>query len=181
MVMSVEIGTLFSSAPLRDLSPGETLFRMGQPVVTVFLVRVGRVHLRRLTPGGAEMILQNAGPGAILAEASVYSPNYHCDAIAAEETRVGGIPKAAFITALSQSPELAQNWTETLARSVQAARMRAEIRSLPKVADRLDAWLDAGNVLPERGQWQAVAAELGVTREALYRELSRRRSEGRNK
>lgn len=58
---------------------------------------------------------------------------------------------------------------------VQAARLRAEIRSLPKVADRLDAWLAAGNRLPERGQWQDAAAELGVTREAMHRELSRRR------
>jgi len=62
-----------------------------------------------------------------------------------------------------------------LARSVQAARLRAEIRSLPKVADRLAAWLGEGNALPDKGHWQEVAAELGVTREALYRELARRR------
>ena len=63
-----------------------------------------------------------------------------------------------------------------LARSVQAARVRAEIRSLPRVAERLDAWLAEGNALPGKGQRQELAAELGVTREALYRELSRRRT-----
>ena len=63
-----------------------------------------------------------------------------------------------------------------MARSVQAARLRAEIQSLPRVADRLDAWLGEGNCLSQRGRWQEVAAELGVTREALYRELTRRRA-----
>jgi len=48
---------------------------------------------------------------------------------------------------------------------------------LPRVADRLDAWFGEGNALPERGRWQEVAAELGITREALYRELSRRRTQ----
>jgi CRP-like cAMP-binding protein len=46
------------------------------------------------------------------------------------------------------------------------------------VAERFDAWLDEGHSLPEKGRWKDVAAELGVTREALYRELARRRSGG---
>jgi len=33
-----------------------------------------------------------------------------------------------------------------------------------------------GNTPPEKGRWQEVASELGVTREALYRELARRRA-----
>jgi hypothetical protein len=45
-------------------------------------------------------------------------------------------------------------------------------------ADRLDAWLEEGNRTPERGRWQEVAAELGVSREALYRELALRRKQG---
>jgi hypothetical protein len=64
-------------------------------------------------------------------------------------------------------------------RAVQAARLRAEIRPLPRVANRLDAWLGADNRLPGRGRLQEVAADLGITREALYRELSRRRMASR--
>jgi CRP-like cAMP-binding protein len=54
--------------------------------------------------------------------------------------------------------------------------MRAEIRTLRTVAERLDAWLGEGNVLPDKGRHQDVAAELGVSREAFYRELARRRA-----
>ena len=79
------------------------------------------------------------------------------------------------MAALAADRDLAEAWCATLARGVQAARVKAEIRSLPRVADRLDAWLLEGNTLPQKGRWQDVAAELGVTREALYRELARRR------
>lgn len=112
----------------------------------------------------------------MLAEASVYSETYHCDSIVTEAATLSALPKTAFVAALRDDSDLALAWSAMLARSVQAARVRAEIRSLPKVADRFDAWLDEGHALPEKGFWQDVAAELGVTREALYRELARRRS-----
>jgi len=52
--------------------------------------------------------------------------------------------------------------------------MRAEIRTFRTVAERLDAWLGEGRVLPDKGRQQDVDAEHRVSREALYRELSRR-------
>lgn len=175
-IMRELISILFSDARGVDLTPGETLFRSGEDVADVFMVRSGRVLLQRHTTQGAHMVLQNAGPGAVVAEASAYSERYHCDAVAAGETVVAALPKPLFLTALADDPALAASWSAMLARSVQAARFRSEIRSLPRVADRLNAWLEEGNRLPEKGHWQDVAGELGVTREALYRELSRRRT-----
>jgi len=171
-IMPTSISPLFQDARDTGLAPGETLFAAGQDVASIFMVRSGRVHLQRHTSLGAHMVLQNAGPGAVVAEASAYSSWYHCDAVAAEESVVAGLPKERFLSALAGEPALAESWSALLARSVQAARLRSEIRSLPRVADRLDAWLGEGNALPERGRWQEVAAELGITREALYRELS---------
>lgn len=174
-IMRELILLIFADGRGVDLTPGETLFRSSENVTDMFMVRSGRVHLQRHTIQGANMVLQNAGPGAVVAEASAYSDRYHCDAVAAEKTVVAVLPKARFLTALADDPALSASWSAMLARSVQAARFRSEIRSLPKVADRLDAWLGEGNRLPERGRLQGVAGELGVTREALYRELSRRR------
>ena len=175
-IMPKSISLLFQDARDTGLAPGETLFAAAEDVANIFMVRSGRVHLQRHTTHGAHMVLQNAGPGAVVAEASAYSSRYHCDAVAAEESVVAGLPKERFLSALADDPALAESWSALLARSVQAARLRSEIRSLPRVADRLDAWLGEGNALPERGRWQDVAAELGITREALYRELSRRRT-----
>jgi hypothetical protein len=52
----------------------------------------------------------------------------------------------------------------------------AETVSLRTVAQRLDAWL-AWNEdrLPGKGEWKAVAEEISVSPEALYRELAARR------
>lgn len=155
---------------------GETLFVSGQEVTGIYMVCSGRVHMQRHTTHGAHMVLQNAEPDAIVAEASAYSFRYHRDAVAAKEGVVAGLPKERFLAALADEPTLAESWSALLARGVQAARLMSEIRSLPRVADRLDAWFGEGNALPERRRWQEVAAELGIRREPLYRELSRRRT-----
>lgn len=175
-IMSDLLEPLFSDAVSRDFAAGEVLFRAGDPVVSMILLQDGRADLVRHTGHGLRMILHRAGPGQILAEASAWSDVYHCDAVASEPCVAALLPRHVFRTRLKSDAGLAERWARNLARTVQAARLRAEIRSLPRVADRLDAWLADGQSLPERGRWQEVAAELGITREALYRELARRRA-----
>jgi CRP-like cAMP-binding protein len=78
--------------------------------------------------------------------------------------------------ALENDPALARALAQYLALEVQSARARAEIVALKTVAARLDAWLALNNgPLPPKGRWCEVAEEIGVTPEALYRELARRR------
>ena len=176
-IMSVDHTRLFSLplATERRLQLGEALFFAGDPVLQMALITEGRVRLLRRTVEGVDVILQSAGPGDVLAEASAYSAVYHCGAEAAEQSIVRLLPVEAFRKALRYDPTLTEAWAAHLARSVQAARLRAEIRTLRKVSERVDAWLGEGRALPDKGHWQDLAAELGVTREALYRELARRR------
>jgi len=174
-IMRDPIAPIFDGARRIELAARKELFAAGQPVRNVHLVLRGRIYLVRHTPQGSALILQNAGPGAIVAEASAYSAVYHCDAVAAENSAVAVLTKTAFRAALAADPALAEAWGARLARGVQAARIRAEIRALPTVAERFDAWLGEGNVVPAKGRLQDVAAELGVSREAFYRELARRR------
>lgn len=174
-IMSRALETLFTGSRSVHLAAGGVLFRSAAPVSEMFLVNLGQIHLCRHTVHGAKMVLQRAMPGMVVAEASAYSGSYHCDAMAATDCIVLAAPKPVFLSALASDPDLAANWAATLARGVQAARFISEIRSLPKVADRLEAWLGEGNSLPQKGHWQDVANELGITREALYRELARRR------
>jgi CRP-like cAMP-binding protein len=63
-----------------------------------------------------------------------------------------------------------------LAHELQRARLHAEILSIRTVAKRLDAWLATrGGDAPHRGEWKTAANEIGVSPEALYREMARRR------
>ena len=174
-VMSDPLVPLFAEAPIRQVDPVSPLFHRGDAVGAMMRVVRGQVFLSRQTPGGQTVVLQAAGPGDVLAEASAWSSLYHCDATAGPDgAAVAALPVTRFLSGLASDPDLAGQWMAQLARAVQRARMRAELRSLHGVAARLDLWL-ADNPMPPRGRWQDLAAELGVTREALYRELSRRR------
>ncbi|CUX83408.1 cAMP-binding domain of CRP or a regulatory subunit of cAMP-dependent protein kinases [Roseibaca calidilacus] len=173
-IMPDPIHALFSQACVLGLEADQVLFRAGDIPERVFLVVTGNVALHRHTQHGATLVLQHARAGQILAEASAYSDTYHCDAVATAPSRVACLPKRTFLTRMAQDPSLASFWAARLAREVQIARTRAEIRTLPRVSDRLTAWLTEGNTMPPKGAWHHVASELGITREALYRELSRR-------
>jgi CRP-like cAMP-binding protein len=175
-IMSDALEPLFHNSVARRLAAGETLFHTGDAVTDVFQVTAGAVALQRVTPEGAELTIQVALEGDVLAEASLYSPVYHCDAVALRNATMKLVAVKTALARLRTSADMAEYWASKLARSVQDARSKAEIRSLKTVSARLEAWIALGGNLPERGQYQSVATEIGVTREALYRELSQRRS-----
>jgi CRP-like cAMP-binding protein len=176
-IMSDALALLFDTAEPRRIYAGARLFHGGDPVHDMYLVTEGAVDLTRVTGTGASVILQRARPGQVLAEASAYSATYHCDAQAIMPALVRSVPVVDFRARLKADPALAERWAAHLAHAVQTARLRAEIRTLRTVAERLDAWLGEGRALPAKGAWQDLAAELGVSREALYRELARRRQD----
>jgi CRP-like cAMP-binding protein len=96
--------------------------------------------------------------------------------VAIEAATLLDVPKAKMAEALRSDAGFAARWAAYLAEQVQAARLRAELLSRKTVAARLDGWLGwHGGVLPPKGEWKSLAAEIGVSPEALYRELGRRR------
>jgi CRP-like cAMP-binding protein len=175
-IMLSQITSLFDDARTVSLEKGQALFRVGDMVRSIHLTVSGQLALVRNTAAGTSLVLHRAGPEQVLAEASVYAPTYHCDGIAIEPSTLRALSVAVFRDRLTTDAKAMQAWFEHLASSLQGARTNAEIRTLRTVAERLDAWLDGERALPAKGQWQDLAYELGVTREALYRELGRRRT-----
>jgi len=160
-----------------QFEPGATLFVQGDRVRALHLIETGNVHLVRHQIGGFALTLHRAGVGAVVAEASLFSDTYHCDAVAMQDTRTIAIAKPVIQRAMTDDPALAQNWAAYLAHEVQATRLRAEILALRTVAERLDAWLAMhGGHMPPKGDWKSVAGEIGVSAEALYREMAKRRA-----
>ncbi len=161
---------------VRRLEPDAVLFRPGDRVRSLFLVTDGTVRLTRSLPHGFQLTIQRAGPGSVLAEASLFADCYHCEAAAVDAARLAVLSRPRLEAALIEDRGLARGWAGHLAREVQRARGQAEILSLKTVADRLDAWMALnGGALPAKGGWRLVASEIGVTPEALYREIARRR------
>jgi CRP-like cAMP-binding protein len=160
----------------RQLAAGDILFRTGDPVRALFLVAAGVIRLSRSLPHGSQLTLQSAGPGAILAEASLFADCYHCEGAAVEDSVVRPVPLRRLRAALANQAVLARALNQHLAQEVQRARAHAEILSLKTVAARVDAWVTVHDCpLPSKGQWRQLAAEIGVSPEAVYRELAKRR------
>lgn len=160
----------------RHFGAGALVFERGDPVRWYYTIHSGEVHLLRRQEDGAEVVLQRATTGSILAEASFNSQSYHCAAVAKEPSVLQVFRRDHVRAMLEETPAAALAYGAHLAREVQNARRRAEIISLRRVGDRLDAWLVwHDGEMPQKGQWNRIAEEIGVSREALYRELARRR------
>ena len=88
----------------RSLKAGEFLFRVDAPIVGLFEVIKGKVKLVRVDAAGRETILYVASPGDTVAEASLFSRTYHCDAVAMSDAVARLYPKSALLAAFNQSP-----------------------------------------------------------------------------
>ena len=160
----------------RHFPAGALVFERDDPVHQYYAVQSGEVHLLRRQPDGTGVILQRATQGSILAEASFSTDAYHCSAVAVEDSTLVTFNRETVRKLLVNDPAAAQAFATHLAREVQNARRRAEIISLRKVADRVDAWLVWNSeILPPKGSWHRMANEIAISPEALYRELARRR------
>jgi CRP/FNR family transcriptional regulator, dissimilatory nitrate respiration regulator len=172
MVLAMLVG---SHQRLRPLGPGEFLFRRGNRVTHFFIVMEGAVELVRLHPNGSAVVLQRAVNGSLLAEASIYAERYHCDAIATATSSIAVFDMQALHKRLRSDPGFSEAWSTHLATEVRNARARGELLSLRTVGARLDAWLILNDgKLPNKGTWKSVAAQIGVSPEAFYREIAKR-------
>jgi len=161
----------------RKLKAGEALFRLGDRSAGFCEVIAGRVRMARVDRAGHEVILYVAGPGETLAEASLFSPAYHCDAIASTDATVRIYPKAAMLAAFDKDPKAAQAFGATLARQVMNLRTRIEQRNIRSARERVRHYLSVnagadGRSVDLQGTLKDLAAELGLTHEALYRTLA---------
>ena len=161
----------------RKFKAGEALFRLGDKTAGFYEVISGRVRLVRVDRFGRETILHMAGPAETLAEASLFSGQYHCDAIANSDATVCVYPKREVLAAFEENPKAARAFTETLAQQVMNLRTRVEQRNIRSAPERVRHFLmlNVGSdrrTVKLRGTLKDLAAEIGLTHEALYRTLA---------
>jgi len=167
----------------RRLKPGQALFHAGSKSNGLYKVISGMVRLVRVDPSGREAVLQVASAGDSLAEASLFSSTYHCDAIATTETVVRLYPKSVLLAELQRDPKIAKAFAAMLARQVMTLRTRLERRNIHSARDRVRHFLTVnvaadGRTVVVPGTLKELAADLGLTHEALYRTLARMEADG---
>ncbi len=159
------------------LGRGELLFRQGDPSAAIYKVESGRLRLIRRTVDDHLVILHTARRGEFFAEAALFADAYRCDAVAAAQSSVRAYPKGMVLAALRAEPALSEALLARLARQLQELRARMELRNIRSARDRVLQYLRLragakGRRIGIEGQIQDIAAEIGMTREALYRTLA---------
>jgi CRP/FNR family transcriptional regulator, dissimilatory nitrate respiration regulator len=172
-----------AAAVERRLKPGQALFHVGNGTAGLYQVVSGTVRLLRTDASGREAVLQVASAGDTLAEASLFSSTYHCDAVATVAATVRLYPKAVLLAEMQSDPRNAQAFAAMLARQVMSLRTRLEQRNIHSARDRVLNYLtvkaDAGGrTVALSGTLKDIAAELGLTHEAFYRTLARLEADG---
>jgi CRP-like cAMP-binding protein len=169
--------TIRAAGIARALKAGQTLFRTGQRTAGFYEVITGNVRLVRVDRTGREAVLYVAGPGETLGEASLFASAYHCDAIATTDAVVRLYPKAIVLPEFERDPKAAEAFMAMLAHQVMKLRARVEQRNIHSAHDRVRHYLALnaetdGRTVVVRGTLKDLAAELGLTHEALYRTLA---------
>jgi CRP/FNR family transcriptional regulator, dissimilatory nitrate respiration regulator len=167
----------------RTLKAGELLFRQGSRTVGLYEVVKGKVRLVRVDRAGREAVLHSASAGETFAEASLYSPTYHCDAIATTNAVVRLYPKAAILAEFQRNPKAAGAFMAMLARQIMTLRTTLEQRNISSARDRIRHYLAVnlgqdGRSVALPGTLKELAANLGLTHEALYRTLAKMQEDG---
>lgn len=165
------------------LRTGETLFRSGEETLGLYEVIGGKVRIVRAERSGRETVVQVAAIGGTVGEASIFSPAYDCDAIATRKAVVRLYPKAVVLSEFERDPALLQAFAAVLAQQVVALRTRLELRNIRSASDRVRRFLAInvgadGRSVALSGTLRELAADLGLTHEALYRALARMEAAG---
>ncbi|MHA1114147.1 MAG: Crp/Fnr family transcriptional regulator [Alphaproteobacteria bacterium] len=172
LLRAMEIG-----ASRRALEAGEMLFAAGDRAERLFVVERGRLLLRRHAADGAVLTLHVARAGNTLAEASLFSPAYHCDAIAEIPSRVLAYSNPDLLRAIRGDEAVAARFLSAFAGQVQTLRGQVQLMTIRSARDRVLAYI-RGRVPTGRrwteidGSWKAAAAEIGLSHEAVYRALA---------
>jgi CRP-like cAMP-binding protein len=180
---------------LRDLLP-DSLARAAEPLALVqgsrlfeqdgipqrmFYVASGEVALERCSEDGARAVLQRVRNG-FLAEASLASARYHCDAVVTRSGTAVALPIDTLRAELQTRADFAMRWIAMLSAEIRKQRSRCERLSLKSVAARLfhliDTEGDNGRMVLT-SSLKSLAVDLGISHEALYRELARLERKGR--
>jgi CRP-like cAMP-binding protein len=173
----------FLSSKTLHLKTGEHLFTQGDSVKNIYCVKKGRIKLVRDTVEGTPILVHMAYAEESIAEASLFSKNYHCSALAGTNTEVAVYSKDELLRILQEKPESMMNLLRQLTTQVRDLRMLSEIKSIYNAKEKVLAYLDTElhgdneSDLPLKD----IAQKIGMSHEAFYRTLKALENDGKIK
>lgn len=156
------------SCTQRLFKAGENIFRQNEPTVGFYFILEGSAELRRVSLEGSNIVLHHAVAGEAFAEASLFSPTYHCDAVAYADTSTLFLRKDITLARLAKDSAFATSLLAHMARQVQHYRALQQLQAIRRADERVLAALQLGL---STNNWISFAGQIGLSHEAVYRAL----------
>lgn len=169
----------------RKYEKGSYLFREGEPIKGIFLLKSGKVQIGKVTPEGRELTLKICGTSQVVGEITVFAgpAHYRLDAKAIEDTECLKIAIEDLEEALQRDQELAiafmrwtgidQQKTQTKFRDLLLHGKKGALYStLIRLSNSYGKAHDEGVLIDVALTNQDLANFCGMTREVVNRMLS---------
>jgi CRP-like cAMP-binding protein len=159
-----------------SLKKGDMLFLQNDEVMNMYFIKAGRIILQRETIEGFTVIQHVAFRGEVIAEAALFSENYHCSAIADMSTEIYYLRKIDLLNYLEQNPTATRQLLVLYAYQIKSLRAINEIKNIRSAKERTLAFLknemNANREVEFSISLKDVAYRIGLSHEAFYRTLS---------
>lgn len=152
-----------------QLTKGSSAFRQDDRALGLYYVARGSVALVRHSEAGHQIVVHRAQMGETLAEACLFSPCYHCDCLALQDSALVRLDKDAILQRVKEDADFALALLQRFAGQVQGYRRQLEILAIRGAQDRVLAALAN---FGQQGSVMSFAATIGLTHESTYRALS---------
>ena len=166
---------LLQSSRTVTFEVGEVVFLSGARPISMDFVLSGEIHMLRYTSSGNQILLHRSC-GGFIAEASIDIVTYPCDAVAVSNSTLVRFELKQFKEVLESNAEFRGAWNHMLAHEIRRLRTQCERLALRTARARIAHYIECEGrhgVLELPGALKSWAHELGLSHEALYRELSR--------
>jgi len=182
---------LMAVSVVRELLDSERLYSQGDNGDGLFGVIQGRIRLSNCSKEGKELLVMLVEPGDWIGEISLLDglPRSH-DAVAVGDSAVLFLPRAKFDALLKARPELYQFFIPMLCRKLRLALSYVEGAALFSLTERLAQRIlellkfygvddgGKGTLINVHLPQEDLAKMLGVSRQAISRELKRLENDG---
>ena len=125
----------------KPLQPGETLFRAGDPLGSVFVASEGAFKTIGINEAGEEHVLGFHLPGELFGLDAIGSGKHRCEAIALGDARVCELPYAHLASIATQVPSLQHQLLRVIGQSADRDQDHVDVLSRRQASERIAMFL----------------------------------------
>ena len=173
----------------RKVVRGATLFRIGDPFVNLYAIRLGHFKTYQINRGGEEQVTGFQMGGELLGMDAISTDRHHCNALALEDSEVCEIPFPNLQQLLADMPTLLRHFHRMMSQEITREQgvmlllgnMQATQRFaafIVNLASRYEARGYSATKFQLRMSREEIGNYLGLTIESISRLLSKFKKEG---